>query len=306
MKRDQLKQSVTTFCVLLLWGQSFQADTSSSRAGAAPPASSPAPAAAAMPSSGSFVWTRTNLPPLPEYVCQRTVDTITIDGRLTETSWRRARSTPNFFVFNEAPSRTYQTYAKLLWDDNHLYIAFNCADPDVRATRKIRDDDIFNEDCVEFFMMEQYYGAKHNHFLEYEVNPYGTRFDAYNLGVFQGLLDWDSRGWRSAVRVNGTLNNRSDTDRGWTVEMAIPFRDFYATVFLNEERAKQNNGWTKPWRPTAGDRWRFNLYRLKYTATGPRYWAWSPTHLYPNMGFHEIGRFGNLLFSMDAAGGKVK
>lgn len=259
------------------------------------------------PSTSSFVWTRKNLPPLPEYVCQRPVDAIKIDGRLTEASWQRAQSTPNFFVFNEVPSQIYRTYAKLLWDDTNLYIAFNCADPDVRATRKQRDDDIFNEDCVEFFLMEQYYGAKYNHFMEYEVNPYGTRFDAYNLGVFQGVLDWDSRGWKSAVHVNGTLNNNRDTDKGWTVEMVIPFRDFYATVFLNEKRAIENNNKpTRPWRPVAGERWRFNLYRLKYTATGAKYFAWSPTHLYPNMGFHEIERFGNLLFSMDASGKKPK
>jgi hypothetical protein len=80
------------------------------------------------------------------------------------------------------------------------------------------------------------------------------------------------------VRVDGTLNRRSDRDRGWTVELAIPFADLGLT------RA-----------PAPGDVWRMNLYRFDPSAEN-RYAAWSPT-LGERADFHKPDRFGYLEFA---------
>src|SRR5437879_483954 len=50
------------------------------------------------------------------------------------------------------------------------------------------------------------------------------------------------------VRLDGTLNKRDDTDRGWTVEGRIPWYDFLRT-----------GG-----RPDLGERWKFALCRYDY------------------------------------------
>ena len=34
---------------------------------------------------------------------------------------------------------------------------------------------------------------------------------------------WDIQGLKVGVDVQGTINDPSDTDKGWTVEIAIPF-----------------------------------------------------------------------------------
>jgi hypothetical protein len=239
------------------------------------------------------------VPPLSEYSCHRTLGPIKIDGVLDEASWTKAVGTGAFRLYHGQDFSDLRTEAKLLWDDERLYIAINVADTDVRATRKLRDDDIFAEDCVEFFIMEQYRKDR-QHYLEYEINALNTQFDAYNLAPLQGILGWDSRGWKSAIKVHGTLNNSKDVDQGWTVEMSIPFFDFYGMIFLNEARSKQylEGEWTSA-TPRPGDRWRVNLYRIKETNTFTEYQAWSPVL---TAGFHNPARFGTLIFSDQPAG----
>ena len=239
------------------------------------------------------------VPPLAEYSCRRTLGPIKIDGVLDEASWLKATGTGAFRRYHGLDFSDLRTEAKLLWDDERLYIAITVADPDVRASRTLRDDDIFAEDCVEFFIMEQYRKDR-QHYLEYEINALGTQFDAYNLAPLQGILNWDSRGWKSAIKVHGTLNNSKDTDQGWTAEMSIPFFDFYGTIFLNEARSRQYlpGEWTSA-APRPGDRWRVNLYRIKDTKEYIEYQAWSPV-ITP--GFHNPARFGTLIFSDQPAG----
>lgn len=38
------------------------------------------------------------------------------------------------------------------------------------------------------------------------------------------VLDhWDINGLKTAVHINGTLNNSADIDKGWSIEIAIPW-----------------------------------------------------------------------------------
>jgi hypothetical protein len=91
-------------------------------------------------------------------------------------------------------------------------------------------------------------------------------------------LSWSSHA-RHAVHVDGTLNDSRDVDRGWTVELAIPFASL--------------TGMPRP-RPQRGDRWKFNLYRLRQGPGQPgEGQAWSP----PMRGdFHALDRFATLRF----------
>jgi len=235
-----------------------------------------------------------------EYVVRRTTAPIKIDGVLDEPSWKQAVGSGSFTVYNPSDVDRH-TEAKLLWDNDRLYIAVTCIDPDVRASRMHRDDDVFNEDCVEFFIMEQHFKERFNHFLEYQINALGTRTDAYNVATYAGIVGWDSAGWQSAVKVDGTLNNAADKDRGWVVEMAIAFKDLHAILYRTEEVARKHMGKEfQGFMPKPGDKWRANIYRLKYTAKGTEYQAWSPIDI--RMAFHDLPHFGTLVFSDQPAG----
>lgn len=234
------------------------------------------------------------IPPLAEYVVRRTAEAITIDGLGSEPAWQKAPSTGAFWVYHGQEPASLKTEAKLLWDDKNLYLLVTCEDPDIRAKRTVKDDNLWAEDCIEFFIMEQKFKERFNHFVEYEVNPIGTIMDAYNIAPYRGIVNWDSRGWKSAVKVEGTINNPADKDKGWTVEMSIPFMDAYAEAWVSEERAKAEAWDYKPFTPKPGDAWRVNIYRIKYGDTFCELIAWSPT---VTGGFHQIERFGKLVFS---------
>ena len=64
-------------------------------------------------------------------------------------------------------------------------------------------------------------------------------------------MSWNSDGMKSAIKCKGTLNNNRDKDKGWTVEMAIP----YACL-------------KKPGRnylPQINQPWRINFSRVEWT-----------------------------------------
>jgi hypothetical protein len=119
-------------------------------------------------------------------------------------------------------------------------------------------------------------------YVEIELAPtnalFDSSFDSRRQPAPVGHLDWSSRA-RHAVHVDGTLNDPRDIDRGWTAELAIPFAAL--------------TGMVKP-RPVRGDRWRFNLYRLRQGPGQPgEGQAYSP----PMIGdFHALDRFATMRF----------
>jgi hypothetical protein len=101
------------------------------------------------------------------------------------------------------------------------------------------------------------------------------------------LIAWSSAGWKTAVRVDGTVADRGDRDRGWTCEMAIPLSDLAPAYD----------------QPRPGATWRVNFYRIdrpdrKDANKDIRFSAWSPTR----RSYHEPDRFGFLTFAADPYG----
>ena len=187
--------------------------------------------------------------PLSEYSCYRASGEITIDGKLDEDAWQTAPETGNFLLYNGEEESPVHTSARLLWDDENLYISFVCEDADLYATMKERDDLLWSQDVVEVFIMEQ--SLDQGHFVEYEVSPIGTVFDMYLIVPLEGFLEWTSPGFKWAATLDGTVNDPSDEDKGYQVEMAIAFKDLY----LKKASAAA---------PKDGSSMRIALYRIDY------------------------------------------
>jgi len=214
-------------------------------------------------------------PPVPEVHVRRTATPPRIDGVLDDAAW--AAATPLTLVDSLDGSKPQlRTTVRLLWDDAALYVAFDCEDPDVWGTFRNRDDPLYTQEVVEVFLDADADGKTYN---EIEVSPHNVLFDAYFPARRQGMdLSWDS-GVLSAVKVAGTIDDPSDHDQGWTVEMRIPFDHLASVPRLP---------------PRSGDRWRFNLYRLdlpdRKNAQGQ---ALSPLFVGD---FHALDRFAWLVF----------
>lgn len=214
-----------------------------------------------------------------EYVVHRAAGPIRIDGILAESAWDRAQVAGPFVRSLDGKPASAATEARLLWDDDFLYVAFAAEDADVSGLFFKDDEALYTSNVVEIFLNPS--GDPLRGYDEIEVAPTNALFDASFVGgPRQGMqLSWSSHALH-AVHVDGTLNDARDVDRGWTVELAIPFAHL--------------TGMPRP-RPQRGDRWKFNLYRLRQGKGQPgEGQAYSP----PLRGdFHALDRFATLRFA---------
>jgi hypothetical protein len=212
---------------------------------------------------------------LPEYSVTRAAKPPSIDGELSDPAWQSAREVQLVGSF-DGRAVSLRTTARLLYDDRFLYVAFDAEDPDVWGTLMKRDESIYEQEVVEIFLDADADGRTYN---EMQVSPNNVTFDAYFPARRQGMdPSWDSQ-MQTAVKVRGTVNEASDRDEGWSAEMKIPFARLASVPNVP---------------PRAGDRWRFNLYRLEHIGrTRVEGQAFSPLFVGD---FHALPRFGWLVF----------
>ena len=164
-------------------------------------------------------------PPL-RYTCHRAPSAIRIDGRLDDAAWKRASWTARFVDIQGAkrPRPRFRTRVKMLWDDEYLYVGAELEEPHVWATLTEHDSVIFRDNDFEVFLNPS--GDGRNYF-EFEINALNTGWDLFLPKPYRegGKADnsWEIPGLRTAVAIQGTLNDASDRDRGWTVEIAFPW-----------------------------------------------------------------------------------
>ena len=214
-------------------------------------------------------------PELPEYPVTRASKAPTLDGVLDDAAWKAAQPVVLRGSFDGRPAQL-RTEARLVYDDAALYVAFDIEDPDIWGTLKQRDDPIYEQEVVEIFLDANADGRTYN---ELQVSPHNVIFDAYFPARRQGMdKTWDSE-MKTALKVRGTLDDASDRDEGWTVEMRIPFARLAEVPHVP---------------PQKGERWRFNLYRLEHHGRrAVEGQAFSPLFVGD---FHALPRFGWLTF----------
>ncbi len=238
------------------------------------------------------------------YVCYRARTPITIDGKRDEPAWSDAPWTEEFVDIQGSakPVPRFRTRAKLLWDDRYLYVFAEIQEPHVWGTLKKKNDIIFFDNDFEVFIDPN--GDNHNYY-EFEINALNTIWELtldkpYRDGG-PAHLGTNLEGLRSAIHIDGTLNDPADTDRGWSVELAFPWAGL----------AKYADGVACP--PKDGQQWRLGMSRVewlidiidgKYRKV-PREvhpednWVWSPQGV---IDMHRPERWGFVQFSTAAPG----
>jgi hypothetical protein len=157
-----------------------------------------------------------------QYECHRAVASIKIDGRLDDAAWTNAAWTDAFVDIqgDHHPKPRFRTRVKMLWDDQYLYIGAELEEPDVWATLTAHDSVIFHDNDFEVFLNPTGDGLK---YFEFEINTLNTGWDLFLDKPYKkgGKADnsWEMPGYKSAVAIDGTLNDPRDTDRGWSVEL---------------------------------------------------------------------------------------
>jgi hypothetical protein len=230
------------------------------------------------------------------YVCYRVGAPIKVDGRLDDPAWRDAPWTEDFVDIegDKKPRPPLRTRAKMLWDDEYFYVAAEMVEPRLWATLTEHDSVIFRDHDFEVFIDPN--GDNHEYY-EFEINALGATWDLllprpYKDGG-RAIDAWEIPGLKSAVHLDGTLNDPRDTDRGWSLELAFPIR------VLTE----QTRNYTPP---KDGDQWRVDFSRVEWQlrVVDGRYqkvpdtkednWVWSPQGV---VNMHRPETWGYVQFS---------
>jgi hypothetical protein len=226
------------------------------------------------------------------YTVKRCIDPITVDGNLNETSWITTSPTSFFTLWdgNPAPS-ALQVFAKMLWDDENLYVAIIAKDPDLYGTYTGRDVRCWEQDNYEVFVTVPGTSG----YVEVEGNLSGGFWDGYFTSVFGGPQgSYNMTNLQVAAQLDGMLNDSTDRDTGFTAEIRLPFREIYHGIPGGH--------------PVNGTQLRLNLNRINWdtpSTLGGRgaagtdtYYAWSPV---PGAApaFHQPDHFGTVTFSSD-------
>jgi glucose/arabinose dehydrogenase len=186
-----------------------------------------------------------------DYECRWTDDEIRIDGRADEPAWKSAQLLDRFIVgWEKARAPKTATRARLLWDREHLYFFAEMDDADLFADVKEHDGQIWTNDVFELFFKP---AADKPGYYEFEVNAANAVLDMFiprrGGPMWPDLKDTHPFEVKTAVQLRGTLNQRTDTDQGWSVEGCIRWRDMLPT-----------GG-----RPAPGEHWTFALCRYDYS-----------------------------------------
>jgi hypothetical protein len=212
------------------------------------------------------------------YVCYQATGPITIDGKIDEQAWQAVPWTESFLDIegNLKPVPRLETRAKMLWDPQYLYVAAHLEEPHVWGKLTKHDAVIFQDNDFEIFIDSD--GDNHEYY-EIEINALNTEWDLFLKKPYRdggpALNEWEIPGLKTAVHVEGTLNDPVDKDQFWSVEFAIPW----------SELARYAH---RPTPPRDGDQWRINFSRVEWEheVVGDKYvkrpktrednWVWSP------------------------------
>jgi cellulose/xylan binding protein with CBM9 domain len=186
--------------------------------------------------------------PLYDYVVRRATGPITPDGKDDEADWKTAPVTAAFVDATGGRHVDGEAHARFLWDDKNLYAFIDVKDKDVASPYTKHDDPLWGADAVELFIDADKDG---HDYVELQVNPRNATFDSWLAAPRQGDEKWDSH-MVTGTTVEGTLDDRDDTDVGWHAELAIPLEAV--------KGAKADMKVQLP--PRVGDTWRLNVVRV--------------------------------------------
>ncbi|MBI1852263.1 MAG: carbohydrate binding family 9 domain-containing protein [Planctomycetes bacterium] len=186
-----------------------------------------------------------------------------IDGRLDEPVWSQAPSIGPFTQQepDEGAPPTQPTDVRVLYDNDYLYIGIRCFDSEpenIIATQMGRDADLDTDDRV-MIVIDTFLDRRNAFF--FEMNPAGAKVDALIQNNGQDF----NEPWDGIWEGKGSID-----DKGWVVEIAIPFK-------------------TLNFKPGL-DTWGFNVGRnLKRRREASR---WASARL--DVGFQQVSEAGDV------------
>ena len=147
----------------------------------------------------------------------RTDRAIDVDGRLDESAWEQAQAATDFYQQqpNDGTLTTERSEVRILYDLDALYVGGRFFDSDPRGgiTNELKRDFSARDGDLITIVLDTFHDQRSS--FGFMINPAGAQRDsqAYDDGR-QNNQNWDGVWWIKTARF----------DKGWTMEMKIPFK----------------------------------------------------------------------------------
>ncbi|MGL6173153.1 MAG: carbohydrate-binding family 9-like protein [Cellulosilyticaceae bacterium] len=234
----------------------------------------------------------------PVYMCKRATRPFVLDGNIEKEFWADAPFTGVFLDIegSHMPTPRYVTRAKMLWDDENFYFGAVLEGDEIWGTLEERDSVIFLDNDFEIFIDPD---SDTHAYYEFEMNAKNTVWDLLLTKPYRDggkpVNAFDIQGMRTAVHIEGELNNPKADNKRWMIEVVMPFEVLKQCA--NPSRV-----------PEFGEYWRVNFSRVQWQVditeegytkrinpgTNKPYpednWVWAPTGVI-NIHYPELWGF---------------
>ncbi|MCK0148025.1 carbohydrate-binding family 9-like protein [Arenibacter sp. F26102] len=204
-----------------------------------------------------------------------------IDGNWDKPEWQVVEPLSiNNFKGNK-PDFLPDAQAKIMYDDNYLYLIFKVEDRYVRTITTEYNGPVWEDACVEFFFSPR--KAQARDYFNLEINSGGTPLMHYNDSSKKSYPL--STGILKNIEIAHSLPEIIDPEikehTTWTLEYKLPLE------ILKKYSAVDP--------PKKGTVWQGNFYKIAENNSNPHYITWAPIGgEVPN--FHQPEFFGILEF----------
>jgi len=220
-----------------------------------------------------------------KYQVHKLTEPMKIDGNWNKPQWKKVQPLDIALYMGDKPKFMPRAQAKVIYDDNFLYVIFRVEEKYVKAVETHNNGKVWEDSCVEFFVTPD--GDISKGYFNFEINCIGTilnfhqtRLDVNSVPVDQSLI--------AAMEITPSLPKGKPIDpeipglTTWTMEYRVPYAllEKYHPVI----------------KPAPGVKWRANFYKCAEANSNPHWLTWSLVRN-PTPQFHLPEYFGILEFA---------
>lgn len=220
----------------------------------------------------------------PLYKVARLDKPMQIDANWNKAEWKKVKAVRITNYMGKLPGFKPQAEAKMLYDDDNVYVIFRVKDRYVRSLVQEYNGNVSGDACVEFFFAPDTQFPER--YFNLEVNAGGTPLMFYILppyprAQYTRLDPEDIKQIEIAHSLPKVVDPEIKDAVTWTIEYRIPLS--MLEKFSNVTR------------PGPGVVWKANFYKTASQSSNPHWITWSVVDN-PVPNFHLPQFFGTLEF----------
>ena len=159
-----------------------------------------------------------------QFTCYPARDSISIDGEINTTEWADADS---ILVYDDSLRIPNRIVVRSLWDKKFLYFSFDVKDSNLLSIQTALDHPLLAKDDIVEFLIDTKNDKDScwdENDIIYHINLAGQKKDDRGTAACRSDSKWNGIA-NISVKHFGTVNDNSDIDTGYAVEVAVPWTE---------------------------------------------------------------------------------